>query len=295
MHRTPARAPSGRRITRPAAAVATLIALLSHGCAAPGRAANPERGDSARRDHPARTSARTAPQPSSPTRPLAAARERVSSLGHSVRGAPIRMHVFGDGADAILIFGGIHGSEPGSATVASRLVELLRSDPSIASGRTIAVIPVANPDGLAKRSRANANGVDLNRNFPSRNWKPAGKRHGARAASEPETRALMAAMEQVRPARVVSIHAIHGARECNNYDGPGEALAQAMRARNGYPAVASIGYPTPGSFGNWCGVDHGIPVVTLELPQHEDGNASWERNREALLAAIRFAKPTIAR
>ena len=34
----------------------------------------------------------------------------------------------------------------------------------------VAVIAVANPDGLQKQTRTNANGVDINRNFPASNW-----------------------------------------------------------------------------------------------------------------------------
>ena len=32
------------------------------------------------------------------------------------------------------------------------------------------VVPILNPDGLLARSRVNANQVDLNRNFPTRDW-----------------------------------------------------------------------------------------------------------------------------
>ena len=31
-------------------------------------------------------------------------------------------------------------------------------------------IPCLNPDGMSKNTRTNSNGVDLNRNFPTKNW-----------------------------------------------------------------------------------------------------------------------------
>ena len=34
-----------------------------------------------------------------------------------------------------------------------------------------------------------------------------------------------------------------------------------------YPAEASIGYPTPGSFGTYAGVERNIPTITLELDE----------------------------
>ena len=52
-----------------------------------------------------------------------------------------------------------------------------------------------------------------------------------------------------------------------------------MTSHNGYPTMASIGYPTPGSLGSWAGIDRGIPIITLELPARETGPAAWERNR----------------
>ena len=118
------------------------------------------------------------------------ASEPVITLGRSVEGQPIEMHLFGDGPDATLILAAIHGNEGTSATVARRLIEHLRTHPEAVNGRTVAVVPVANPDGLGRRLRTNKNLVDLNRNFPAANWARTRKGQcfgGERAASEPET------------------------------------------------------------------------------------------------------------
>lgn len=217
--------------------------------------------------------------------------ERRIELGKSVEGRSINMHVFGSGRSATLIFAAIHGDERNTAVVADALIRYLRENPSARGGRPVAIIPMVNPDGYARKTRTNANRVDLNRNFPADNWRPGrlrGRHFGStRAASEPETQIIMRAVETLRPTRVISIHNAGGGRYCNNYDGPAESLARLMQGLNGYPVKASIGYPTPGSFGSWAGVDAGIPVVTLELPRSASGSAAWETNREALLAAIR--------
>jgi protein MpaA len=60
-----------------------------------------------------------------------------------------------------------------------------------------------------------------------------------------------------------------------------------MSGYNKYPPEPTIGYPTPGSMGTYCGIDRKIPMITLELPRDASGEESWNRNREALLAAIR--------
>ena len=215
--------------------------------------------------------------------------EQSIELGRSVEGRAIQAVVLGNGPDVTLILGAIHGNEPTSATVAQSLLAHLREQPAALAGRTVAIIPVANPDGLARKQRTNKHLVDLNRNFPATNW---GKTRrgiyygGAEAASEPETEALLAAFETFKPARVVSIHSMD--RPCNNYDGPAREMAEQMKAAgNGYAVKDNIGYPTPGSLGSWAGIDRRIPMVTLELPRTMAGDKAWEQNREALLAAIR--------
>jgi protein MpaA len=57
-----------------------------------------------------------------------------------------------------------------------------------------------------------------------------------------------------------------------------------MERYNGYPVVTSMGYPTPGSFGTWAGIERNIPTVTLELPSHHSPKKCWEDNHRALLA-----------
>lgn len=219
---------------------------------------------------------------------------QIEVIGESVRGEEITLHTVGDGPERVLIFGGIHGSEPQSVFVAQQLLQELRADPSLSTGKTIGLITLLNPDGYEKRVRWNDNGVDLNRNFPTENFR-AGIRRGKRAASEPETRALLVAMEQLAPVRVCAIHAIFGPRQCNNFDGPAEALAEAMARENGYPVVPDIGYATPGSFGTWAGKERGIPTITLEIPQSASAADAWEANRGALLTFIAGAQPELAR
>ena len=193
-----------------------------------------------------------------------------------------------DAGAVTLVIAAIHGDESPAVVVGKRLLEYLRDHPEAAAGHSVGVMPLANPDGVAAHTRTNANGVDVNRNFPASNWRPTrpGRNStGPSPASEPETRAVMQAVATLRPDRVVSIHS---PLRCNNHDGPPAALAlaQRMASYNGYPVQASVGYATPGSFGTWAGVDQGIAVVTLELAPHTTGERAWQENRDALLAAI---------
>jgi protein MpaA len=212
-------------------------------------------------------------------------------LGKSVEGRAIRMHVFGERGPVVLFFGGMHGDEPASQHVALCLVDYLLMHEQLYAERRVAVIPTLNPDGIARRKRVNINGVDVNRNFPTRDWRQ-GKLNkfygGPEAASEPETRALLRAVDVLKPLRIVAIHVAVGIDHCVEYDGPAAEVAHAMAAHNGYPLKEEMGYPTPGSFGTWAGKERDIPEITLELPDHQPGQKLWPEHRDALIAAIVF-------
>ncbi len=199
--------------------------------------------------------------------------------GRSVRGAPIEAERIGpESPIQTILFGAIHGDEPESAELCRRFLQVAR--PNIAT----LVVPVANPDGLAARTKDNARGVDLNRNFDARNWSaahPPGYFPGAAPLSEPESQALASLIEKFRPRILV---AVHQPFRCVNWDGPAEKLAARMSAACGYPAVASVGYPTPGSFGSRYGVDAQLQVITLEMgrPVAEEDFAACLRALECV-------------
>ncbi len=227
-----------------------------------------------------------------PTKPptIKTAAYRTIQVGESVGGRAIRVHVFGSGGPTTFIFAGIHGDEGISEFVALHLIEHLLGNSECCGAGTVAVLPSANPDGLLAGTRVNANAVDCNRNFPAANWKPQAK--GARYSpgkspgSEPETRALVEAIRILKPDAIVSIHSTDTFKPCNNYDGPAADLAKLMAPHNGYPPKGSVGYPTPGSFGTWAGVERKIPTITLELPNKARPQQVWPGNRDALLALI---------
>ena len=64
-----------------------------------------------------------------------------------------------------------------------------------------------------------------------------------------------------------------------NYDGPAESVAQEISKLIDYKVEENIGYPTPGSFGTYCGIEKNIPTITLELPENEDKEVLWNTNK----------------
>ncbi|MBI5472904.1 MAG: murein peptide amidase A [Ignavibacteriae bacterium] len=207
-------------------------------------------------------------------------------LGSSAEGQPIYYNECGTGDSVVLVFGCFHGDEQEGGQLVIRLAELVNLQRADSLKNRIVFVPIVNPDGVAQRTRTNANGVDINRNFPTKNWSAEAteKRYtpGPSPASEPETRLVMDLLERYKPALIITVHtALH----VINYDGPAKEIAERMAKHNGYRVSASIGYPTPGSFGTYAGVERNIPTITLELPPVAI-DESWEQNREAMWTVI---------
>jgi murein peptide amidase A len=220
-------------------------------------------------------SAQPAPPNASPREAPQAATLKTSSakliapqyltLGKTVKGRDITAIIYGSGAKRVLVFGGIHGDEQHTTVLARALAVSINSE-TLPPNVTLIIVPDVNPDGLMASTRVNANGVDINRNFPSRTWRSDYtelKRYpGTQPSSEPETRAVLSLLEKYPPHLVVTLHAALG---CVNWDGASAAQAQILASVNGYPLCPSLGYETPGSLGILTGIDRQVPTVTIEL------------------------------
>jgi len=186
--------------------------------------------------------------------------------------------VSADARVRVLVVGAMHGDELSSSALALQWIEQAHSTGSNVQWR---FIPMLNPDGVfAKPSRrTNANGVDLNRNFPTPNWKREAAHYwehrtrrdprrwpGPQALSEPESRYLNDQMRTFKPHLIVSIHAPYGLLD---YDGPSTPPPKLGRLY-----LDQVGI-FPGSLGNYGGIQQGMPVVTIELPNatHAPGEA----------------------
>ncbi|OGB27690.1 MAG: murein peptide amidase A [Burkholderiales bacterium RIFCSPLOWO2_02_FULL_57_36] len=170
----------------------------------------------------------------------------------------------------ILLIGGIHGDELTSSSIVFKWLQFMQ----MAEAREFHwnVVPILNPDGLLARkpSRLNANGIDLNRNFPTPGWQQDAPRYwvkrtgsdprrfpGKAPLSEPESRWLNDEMERFRPQVIISVHAPFGVLD---FDGPVEPPRRFGRLRLNQVGVY------PGSLGNYSGLHKKVPVITIELP-----------------------------
>lgn len=198
-------------------------------------------------------------------------------VGLSVDGRTIDACTRGQGPIRVLIVGGIHGDEREALPSIPRLAHFLDQEPA-ASAATWRLVRDLNPDGSVLMRRANARSVDLNRNFPARNFK-ARDRHGPRPLSEPETQALLALTRVDQPQLILVFHSSPSGPFVN-YDGPaaGAAAAFARGAASVDPRwrlVPDMSYTTPGSMGSFYGQDLNIPILTIEFRRDQDPQEVW--------------------
>ena len=208
----------------------------------------------------------------------------VETLGQSVQGRDIKAIIMGSGDAHILMFACIHGDESRGGDLLAEYKNHLAAHPELLDGLKVWIILQANPDGVALNTRDNAHHIDINRNFDASNFKPgkAGDRYsgGDKPLSEPESQILAKLVSDIGPERILSIHT--PLNEVN-WDGPAEKLAKMMANAGHMNLSASIGYPTPGSFGSWAGGDKHIPVhyARVDKRRLELGCAIEEAYRNA--------------
>ena len=160
----------------------------------------------------------------------------------------------------VLVIGVVHGDEPQGEYLIKRYMSDTQKE-------GVLFIPCLNPDGMALGTRTNSNGVDLNRNFPTKNWELTERDNyfgGETPASEVETGFLINVIQKYEPSAIITLHTPY---RIVNYDGPAQELAQMISDIIKYPVEASIGYSTPGSFGTYAGVERQIPTITLEMDE----------------------------
>ncbi len=179
---------------------------------------------------------------------------------------------------SILIIGVFHGDELEGEFLINQFLEQITNNKYSVKNRFF-IIPCLNPDGKEKKIRQNANLIDLNRNFPTDNWELSDNPQyfgGNKPNSEPETKFIVEILSEIKPDLILTLHSPY---KIVNYDGNAHHIAKEISKITGYPVESNIGYPTPGSFGTYAGIERDIPTITLELPDNETKQTLWDTNK----------------
>ncbi len=218
---------------------------------------------------------------------------------------------------ALVLVNGIHGDEMNSAPVVAQLLADVESGAmSLPPTLRLFVIESLNPDGVDQGRRLNANGVDLNRNWETYDWRPGveiatdfflPEGGGLAPFSEPETRAmrdwLLTLQAEYASVTVIYFHAAFppnglvtpgthltpsDSRELG--DAPSREMGQVLAeaAVYDYANYWPGGYRVTGDASTWA-VAHRMRSLTVELPVREAlGEAQAAKLREGILAMINF-------
>lgn len=176
----------------------------------------------------------------------------------------------------LLFIGGVHGDEPEGVRLAQDFLIWLRKNSHL-NLKSWILIPCLNIDGFSTKQRTNSAGVDLNRNFPSMDWSSEAKSEryypGPSAASEPEVKALVELISKTHPELILHFHSW---QPCVVFTGPpGQKAAELISPNSDYPAREDIGYPTPGSLGQYGWSKLQIPVICLEEQEKSPLENAW--------------------
>jgi len=213
--------------------------------------------------------------------------------GTSVKGRPLIYYSCGEkNENTTLMLSSVHGDEITPVYFGLRLVSWLKGEPDLCRDYHVIVAPLVNPDGYLQKKeiRVNDRGVDLNRNFPTKDfddmavklWKTKFKSDprrnpGSIGGSEPETQFQQWLIDEFHPKKILTVHS---PLNFFDYDGPEQdelrqftkeyvqsctLLRAAVKKQASDYTFLNYGF-FPGSLGNYAGKERGIPTMTLELP-----------------------------
>jgi protein MpaA len=216
-------------------------------------------------------------------------------------GNPIVWFVYGDkkkatSANTTVILCGVHGDEITPVKFCYDVLEDIKQNPELVKDSLVVIAPLVTPDSFFRKkpTRYNARGVDVNRNFPTRDWDAnaiklwksryhSDKRRypGKKSMSEQETYFQVNLIKRYKPGKILSVHS---PLTLIDYDGPSaadhehggiaEQLLIQMSNKAGKYRINNYPFFT-GSLGNWAGNERRIPTYTLELP-----NSDWTKTKK---------------
>jgi protein MpaA len=248
-------------------------------------------------------------------------------IRNSVLGDPLVWTVFGDTSDEAkpsfkekdltIIMCGVHGDEITPIKFCFDILYYFKdlySNPEAVKkefkDKIVLIAPLVNPDSFFKKkpTRVNSRGVDVNRNFPTKDWMRDARKYwisklhkdrrrnpGLSPLSEPEVIFQVNLIKRYRPDKIISVHS---PLTMLDYDGPNkvsgiidgtkaqELLIQMSKDASDYRIE---NYPFfPGSLGNWAGKERDIPTYTLELPTSDPSKSTeyWRLFKSAMHNAI---------
>lgn len=211
---------------------------------------------------------------------------KTSLFTFTSKGLPVPAYEFQNSGPEVLILGGVHGDEVEGVIAAQELLKHFMT--SFPYRLNVTLVPQFNLEGVIFKTRGNGNGVDLNRNLPTKDWSPEVKtpryHPGPFAGSERENQGLITYLEQKKPVFVLSLHSWYPVL---NVNGDCRKVAEKLAQFTGYKIDDDIGYPTPGCLGTFAGLERNLPTLTYEIERGLSAEAIIDIHVPAILEALK--------
>lgn len=199
---------------------------------------------------------------------------KVHRLGTSTMDLSIEGVAYGNDRKKILLMSGLHGDEVEGILLTTQLLKYFNAPENKPPMLPLFILPIANPDGFFLNQRWNARSVDLNRNWPTKDWTAdfSNPRYppGSAAASESETQTLLRFVQENDFEMVVDLHSYKDsvllpllAKSEPNLETRLAKLGEQMNIPVTYEQT-DLGYSIAGGFHTWC-FENGISNITLEV------------------------------
>ncbi|NUN05756.1 MAG: succinylglutamate desuccinylase/aspartoacylase family protein [Bdellovibrio sp.] len=211
---------------------------------------------------------------------------KTSIFTYTSKNLPVLAYEFLNNGPEVLILGGVHGDEVEGVIAAQELLKHFMQ--AFPYKLNLTLVPQFNLEGVIFKTRGNGNGVDLNRNLPTKDWSPEVKtpryHPGPSAGSENENKGLMQYLEAKKPVFILSLHSWHPVL---NVNGNCHNVAEVLAKYTGYKIDDDIGYPTPGCLGTYTGLERNLPTLTYEIERGLSAEKIIEIHVPAILESLK--------
>jgi hypothetical protein len=207
-------------------------------------------------------------------------------VGMSTEVRPMHTMHLGDSGTRTLVIAGLNGEDRTGVHWLELLSDELRRRPELLQNDEVVFFRAGNPDGLMRNMANNARGISLNRNFPSRRYRPMPDMPAfAVPASEVETRIILETLYSFRPRRVIHLGSTTG-RPQVLYNRSAKNIADDFERSTKLTVQLFDSEQYPGSVEDFADGTLDAAVLSMRLSIEDDWKKAWSKVQTHVLSAI---------
>lgn len=215
-------------------------------------------------------------------------------VAKSTSGLPMHTRRFGHQGTRTMVIAGLDGRDQVATPWVDELAEVLAPKRDLLQSHQILIFRAGNPDGLTQRSAGNPRGVLINRNFPGRRFRRLPDRtSGPAPSSELETQAVVAALTEFKPQRLIHLSSTTGPSTIL-YNSAAKELALDLERQFQWKSIALNADQMSGSLEEYADGTLDVAVLSIRLNSGTDWQKAWQKQWPGVVVAIRGANPLVS-